>query len=240
MNRMRCGVACGLLCSVWLTPACGSDGAMAGAPAVSLPATCRAEVATSPLLLVDDFEDANLLLASDTNLHGLWYIHNDGTGMQVPAAGDPHGAANLIDGPGSELSPAHALHTRGRGFSGWGAFVAARLNAGDKQICTVDLSTYSVLALSLRGSGRIRFNLGTLATTPVADGGACREDACSDYGTSVELSEDWQDITVALASLSQPDWATPTGFEPASSLRLSFWAESADFDIWLDDIRLRE
>jgi hypothetical protein len=29
-------------------------------------------------------------------------------------------------------------------------------------------------------------------------------------------------------------------FEPALSLRLSFWAESADFDLWIDDIRFRE
>jgi hypothetical protein len=220
--------------------ACGSEHTKDGRPAVALPETCRPEVASSDVLLVDDFEDADVLLTRDTNLHGLWYVHNDGTGTQSPAADDARSAPDLIDGPGSARSPAHALHTTGSGFSGWGAFVAARLNAAQGKTCTVDLSAYSVLALSLRGSGRVRFNLGTVATTPVADAGACHQDACSDYGASVELTEDWQDITVPLASLSQPDWATPTPFDPDSSVRLSFWAESADFDFWLDDIRFRE
>ncbi len=225
------------MCAVWLTLACGSERVNDDRPAVLLPKTCQAEVASDDPLLVDDFEDADLLLVRDANLHGLWYVHNDGTGTQSPAADDPHSAPDLIDGPGAEHSPAHALHTTGSGFSGWGAFVATRLNAAQGRVCSVDLSAYSALALSLRGSGRVRFNLGTRATTPVADGGDCHQDACSDYGTSVESSDDWQDIMVPLASLSQPDWATPTPFDPSLSLRLSFWAESPDFDIWLDDIR---
>jgi hypothetical protein len=234
---MRWRVRSGLVCSVWLALACAGERPKHGSATASLPETCRAEVASGDPLSVDDFEDANLLLASDANLHGLWYVHNDGTGTQSPAADDQDSAPDLIDGPGTERSPAHALHTTGSGFSGWGAFVATRLNAAQKRICSVDLSAYSALTLSLRGSGRVRFNLGTRATTPVADGGDCHQDACSDYGTSVESSDDWQEITVPLASLSQPDWATPTPFDPSLSLRLSFWAESPDFDIWLDDIR---
>lgn len=237
---MHRGVAVCWVTSVGLTLACGGERAKGGNVPVSLPETCRTEVASGDPLLIDDFEDADLLVATAANLHGLWYVHNDGTGTQSPVADDPRRASDLIDGPGSERSSAHALHTTGAGFSGWGAFVATRLNAAQKQICTVDLSAYSTLALSLRGSGRVRLNLGTSATTPVADGGTCHQDACSDYGTSVELSQDWQNITFPLASLSQPDWATPTPFEPASSLRLSFWAESADFDFWIDDIRFRE
>jgi hypothetical protein len=237
---MRFCVASGLLCSGLLTLACGSERTKAGSDPVALPKTCRPEVASSDVLLVDDFEDADVLLASDANLHGIWYVHNDGTGTQSPTADDPGSAPDLIDGPGSERSPARALHTTGHGFIGWGAFVAARLNAAQSRVCIVDLSAYSVLTLSLRGSGSVRLNLGTVATTPVADAGACQQDACSDWGTSLGLSEDWQDITVPLASLSQPDWATPTPFEPGSSLRLSFWAENANFDFWIDDIRFRK
>jgi hypothetical protein len=226
--------------SVWLALACAGESAKNGSAAASLPESCRAEVASGDPLLVDDFEDADLLVASDANLHGLWYVHNDGTGTQSPLADDQHSAPDLIDGPGAERSPAHALHTIGSGFSGWGAFVATRLNAAQKSVCSVDLSAYSALALSLRGSGRVRFNLGTRATTPVADGGDCHQAACSDYGTSIEANDDWQEITVPLASLSQPDWATPTPFDPSLSLRLSFWAETPDFDIWLDDIEFRQ
>jgi hypothetical protein len=197
-------------------------------------------VASGKALLIDDFEDADLLLAPSAHLQGVWYVHNDGTGTQSPPADDQEVAAQLIAGSGSEHSPAHALHTSGEGFHLWGAFAAARLNSGRNQVCSLDLAAYSRLKLSARGRGSVRFNLGTSATTPVEDGGTCHQEACSDFGASIELSEEWRDITLELASLTQPDWATPAELDPQHALRLSFWAEGSDFDFWIDDLRFRE
>jgi hypothetical protein len=57
-------------------------------------------------------------------------------------------------------------------------------------------------------------------------------------GQSIQLAAEWHAITIPFADLTQPSWADPANFEPASAFRISFWAERGDFDFWLDEIRL--
>ncbi len=203
----------------------------------------RAEFTCSPVtlpageLLIDDFEDGNLALAPVGILHGAWYVNNDGTGTQVPSPEDVAPASLIVtDDVGKTRT--QALHTSGAGFSRWGAFAAARLNGAGAQACSVDLSAHSRLSLRVKGAGSLRANLGTQATTPIVDGGECATDACSDYGASVQLTPEWRALSLRFDELAQPAWADPADFDPSTALRLSFWAEGADFDFWVDDIRL--
>jgi hypothetical protein len=231
-------VCCWLLLA---TCSCGSsaENGTGAAPKVTprLPDSCEPEVGVGDSALVDDFEDGDLLLATQATFHGLWYVNNDGSGTQSPAADDA--SAALLQQPGSPWSPLHALHTTGRHFTLWGAFAAARLNAAQGRNCTLDISGYSGVSLSVKGEGALRMNLGTVATTPADDGGECETDTCSDYGVVVELSADWQSVAIPFSDLSQPAWATTADWDPTRALRVSFWAEADDFDFWVDDLKFQ-
>jgi hypothetical protein len=192
-------------------------------------------VGSGSALTLDDFEDGDLALDQAKNLHGIWYVNNDGTGEQSPRPGAEN--EGFVDADGSPESPAHALHTSGAGFTLWGAFAAARLNASRAHACTYDLSHYSGVHLSVKGEGSLRLNLGTSATTPVVDGGDCNADACSDFGKSLALTAEWQSLDVPFEELAQPDWASAASLELELALRISFWAERGDFDFWVDDLR---
>lgn len=202
----------------------------------SLPTECRALHGLPAALLVDDFEDGDEFLNRGTGMSGSWYVENDGTGHQSPAPGSGEFGALLAE-PGAPNNAAHALHTTASGFEDWGAFVGVRLNAAQRVACTVDLSASVGLAFQARGSGDVRVNLGTPLTTPVADGGECAAAACSDFGGSVTLRSEWRDYELRFDELAQPSWATTADWDPRRVVRLSFWAEQSDLDLWLDELR---
>lgn len=211
--------------------ACGATNSSTSlAVEASLPADCEPALPPKASLLIDDFEDGDRLLDTSLNLHGRWYAENDGTGTQT--------AGPLVRAPGAAESPEHALYLGGSGFQSWGAFVATRLNASQSKACAYDLSRQAGLSFLAKGHGRMRVNWGTVTTTPVVDGGECAEDLCSDYGQSVELEQDWRAVKVSFSDLAQPSWAAPASWEPARVLRLSFWGEEAEFELWLDELRL--
>src|ERR1041384_5583211 len=66
----------------------------------SLPAECLALSGVPAALLVDDFEDGDERLAASDGLSGVWYVENDGTGTQVPPAGE-RAAGALLVAPGA-------------------------------------------------------------------------------------------------------------------------------------------
>lgn len=178
-------------------------------------------------MLLDDFEDGDLTLSRADGLRGAWYATNDGSGEQV-------GPLSVMD---DESEPAsRALYTSGVGFEEWGAFVAARLNSARGRACTYDLSASTGLSLRVRGSGSVRVNVATTATTPLVDGGTCKDERCSDFGAAVELTPVWRELKLDFASLTQPDWARPTSFDASTVLRVSIWTEQEDFELWLDDL----
>jgi hypothetical protein len=236
---MKARLAASAICLLPLAAACGGHSSphpsatQSGAEA-SLPSECSAAVGSADQLLLDDFEDGNLALTTASNLHGVWYVNDDGTGEQAPAPGAE--SKGLIDDVGSPESPAHSLHTSGSGFQRWGAFAATHLNAARSHACTYDLSRYAGLHLSIKGEGSLRVNLGTVPTTPIVDGGSCSAETCSDYGTSLKLEPDWQSLDLPFDQLAQPDWASPAALDLERALRVSFWAERSDFDFWVDDL----
>jgi hypothetical protein len=82
----------------------------------------------------------------------------------------------------------------------------------------------------------VRVNFASPATTPVGDGGECDADACSDYGAVITLGSDWQRFELSFDELQQPEWAAPAEWQPERLVRLSFWAEQSDFQLWLDEV----
>jgi hypothetical protein len=202
----------------------------------TLPASCSALEDLPAAFPVDDFEDGDELLDPEAGLRGLWYVENDGTGEQEPPSGERE-PRSLLATPGAPGSDRHALHTQGQGFRSWGAFVGVRLNAAQRGACTVDAAASSGLSFAARGSGAVRVNFGTPGTTPSTDGGECDADACSDFGAVVSLGDSFRPYELRFDELLQPPWAAPGEWEPARLVRLSFWAEEGDLDLWLDEVR---
>jgi hypothetical protein len=236
-----------LLSALLALQACGSAEHDASPPpkpklrtVEDLPDSCQPAVSPSKGIPIDDFEDGDELLDEGANLHGVWYVENDGSGEQSPPAGSERSPGALIAEPGAPGSSRYALHTSGKGFGLWGAFVAVKLNASRYAPCPYDVSRYRGVRLAVKGSGSVRVNLGTVSTTPSSDHGECETDTCSDYGATLELEAAWSRHDVQFDELSQPDWATPAEFDPERALRLSFWAEQDDFDFWIDDVRFYE
>jgi len=201
-------------------------------------AACVTGVGDPSAPLVDDFEDGDSELLRLGERSGSWYASNDGTGIQAPPPDATRLKSFLSSAPGSPLSPKYALRTVGWGFMGWGAFVSANLNAPSKTLCSYDVSGLSGLQFLVKGSANLRVTIGTQATTPIAEGGQCRGDNCSDFGAAVAVTDDWTEVSVAFSDLTQPSWASPAPWTPAETVRLSFWVEQGAFDFWIDDVRL--
>ena len=216
---------------------CGSTTSSSDeSPRLELPVSCSVAAAPSAKLLVDDFEDGDTALDGHANLHGNWYVNNDGTGTQVPPLAKSGATAALLSEQGAPGSESHSLYTSGTGFERWGAFVATRLNSARSKACSYDLSGSSGIQLEAKGSGNLRINLGSVETTPIVDGGDCTAEQCSDYGALVPLELDWTHIELAFDELSQPEWATPSDWDATQLLRVSFWSEQSDFEFWIDDV----
>jgi hypothetical protein len=213
------------------TGACGDTTSSPSTPRApkeaetTLPAECGPLAAPRADFLLDDFEDGDLALSRAAGLHGSWYGSNDGSGEQV-------GPRTMVDDEPDSL----VLYSLAAGFRGWGAFVAAQLNAARGRNCVYDVSASLGLKLRARGSGIVRVNLGTVATTPVVDGGTCNDERCSDFGAVLELSPVWSEHALPFSDLVQPEWARPMAFDPTTLLRISLWSEQADFELWLDDV----
>jgi hypothetical protein len=216
---------------------CGADsGAQTTDPAARLPVDCAPQTAPSAAFALDDFEDGDPLLNLQANLHGYWYVNNDGTGSQVPPLSEQGVTVALLADEGAPTSAKHSLYSRGSGFRAWGAFVATRLNSARSRACSFDVSASSALELQAKGTGTLRVNLGTSETTPIVDGGDCNATNCSDFGAVVALSPEWSRVVVAFDQLTQPDWAKPAAWDPSQLLRISIWSEQPDFELWIDDV----
>ena len=212
-----------------------ADEAGGAAGSTEIPAACVIVGAQGQPPLIDDFEDGDPALPQTSNRHGFWYANNDGTGDQFPNA-DPSGASFTLEAPGSTESPSYALHTTGSGFTSWGAFVSANLSVQTTLLCPYDASTFSGIRFNIKGSGAVRVEIGTSATTPRAYGGQCEEELCSDYGLDVTPGADWAEVRVAFDAIALPSWASVVPWKPDEVMRVSFWVEDGDFDFWLDDI----
>jgi endoglucanase len=84
----------------------------------------------------------------------------------------------------------------------------------------------------------VRLKVPDTSTDP--DGGRCTE-CFNDFGTDLELGEDWQQYTFAFDDLAQAaGWGAPRpGAVDAKALYGIQWqvnSAGAQFDVWVDDV----
>lgn len=222
------------------TGAAGSDTGTPGDSAGGdTPATTSEE-------LIDDMESATGSIASTKGRNGAWYTYNDTTvgAVQTPIAGAAFLPEKLATPRGTSK---YAAHTKGSGFTTWGAGMGFDLSVKASEAGTTkspyDASAYSGLTFWGRVEAtsvtKVRLHVSTHSTDE--GGGVCTpKDKCGDdYGTDLAMTTDWVKYTVPFTDLSQEGWGTPSvpAFEQTQTIAIHFQlAKGADFDVWIDDI----
>ncbi len=213
--------------------------APAGAPAPSAPAllapssVCTQRVvADGSAPWIDDMEDKNGRVLQNEGRDGLWFVNNDGSGTQLPAAGETWRPERLT----RKGSAGHfALHTKGDAFSKWGAAAGALFV---ERGC-YDASRYEGVRFWAKGKGRIKAALQTFDVVPRAEGGFCDADCYGNHYQRIELDPKGREYTVRFDQLTQHDFGARVAFD-ASRLRaflITVDAVDTPFDFWLDDVR---
>jgi poly(3-hydroxybutyrate) depolymerase len=178
---------------------------------------------------IDNFDDGDLVLKPVERRVGSWYSFTDETAgclsMQVENSGT-----------------SAALHLSGGGFTKWGAGFGTALawSMADQSLCTYDVSAYAGVRFRARGKGTLRMNVTTREAAFKSAGGDCMDsEACFDqYGHSIALSREFQQIEIPFCLLTQAGFGAPLGaFDPRHATNVNFLIQSKGlFDVWLDDV----
>jgi hypothetical protein len=190
-----------------------------------------------PANLIDDMAAGTAAILTQGGRIGAWYTYNDGTaaGVQTPAA---HAKCTPELIPGGYCGSTRAQHTSGSGFAQWGAGIAFDLNGAVMgSPMPYDVSAFTGIVFSARGTPTVRFMVTEMATIPVAQGGSCTSKCSDSYGTSVALGSAWAQYAIPFSSLKQIGWGTQVAFQPKTVLSVLFQvAQYESFDLWITDI----
>jgi hypothetical protein len=161
-------------------------------------------------LLIDDFEDGD----REASLNdGLWYVSNDGTGVQTLSV-----VASPVENPGSSYS----LRSSGVGFVHFGQVICDI--AGNAS--SFDASGYAALSFSARaepGSSQdvlFAFLVGS-----------------QHFAVPVRFATEWGVHTIPFADVLPAEDGPLTSFDPRAIAAILFVVpRGASFDFWLDDL----
>jgi hypothetical protein len=229
--------------------ACGGCSTLANAPATSCGRcgvgryACSGNEATSCVggndpaaspggaLLIDDLEDGDRFINAASGLSGSWYMVTDGTaGTLTPAAG----STLMPTTPGS--GSARSMHLQGQGFTGWGAGLAASLNALG---CSYDGSKQTGVSFSAKGSSNNNMivSLATRQTVPTSEHGSCTANCNDHFRITLPLTASWTPRQAAFTALRQAGWGTAATFQPGELMYVQFsFPANTTFDLYVDTL----
>jgi hypothetical protein len=180
-------------------------------------------------ITLDDFEDGDVLGSTGRLGTSKWHSYHDRTGSTLLPEGD------LVATRSDDSK--YAAHISGKLAAKRFTWGGVALQPGDKA-SPFDLSPWRQVCFRVRGSGKMRFDVADVSTSP--EGRVCHR--CYDNpGTDITLSERWTEHCVPFDSLSQLGWGEPQrALTPAQvfELRWSMQTPSSTYDLWLDDVRL--
>jgi hypothetical protein len=202
---------------------------------------------------IDDMEDGDGTLDQLGGRVGYWYSYNDGTGTQTPAVSTEDAP---VDFTPEDITPPRgqstkAVHTKGSGFTGYGAGVGFDLSSAETGKQAYDASAYKGIVFwaklgSAGAAASMSFTISDKTSDPA--GGICdeaaaedAEDKCFDHWAyTVQIGADWAPVVIPFEDLARGGWGaepTATGLDLAGVYSIQFqFASGADFDVWIDDI----
>ncbi len=191
---------------------------------------------TGPTLMqIDAFEDGDAWSEAVFGGRGVWYVANDGSGLQFPkVCPDPLASSGVRSTP-----TGYAMHTYGSGFLTWaqlGLSFRSSPPACDQPIDAREATGVRFRAKGVPQPQTIRLSVQTVATNPPNDGGTC-DDYCYDgFGYSIVVGPDFQEYQIPFAAMTQQGWGTPVFFDPGTILNIVWSGQVPCFDFWIDDV----
>lgn len=218
----------------------GGRGSMGGRSTGGTAGTGGGIPACTPVgaMLIDNFEDGDTVTSSIPI--GEWFSVNDETAGAVQTPNP------WVPTPGGADGSAFAACTAGSGFLNWGALIGMVFPSETPNVLAcIDASSVNGIRFKARGSGLVRLNATTRATTSVEFGGTCTGGAgFCDYSPNyvIPISPDWQTFEVPWGAIQPGNLP----FDPTDMLGMHFAAfdeqfpagEPISFDFCVDDIEL--
>lgn len=196
--------------------------------------------ACPPSAVISDGEANNNQVNVQEGRGGYWYTFVDKAGSTVtPAAGEQGGIFEMT--PGGANGSKFAAHMKGKLGGGGVLFAGMGLNFTDPK-GPYDASRYQGISFFAKkapgSSGSVRLKLPDSDTDP--DGKVCTE-CYNDFGTDLELTDEWQRYTVPFNRMRQMQgWGSPivASIKPNAIYGVQFQVNQpgASFDIWVDDL----
>jgi basic endochitinase B len=201
---------------------------------------CGTAVARGGFLTLDDFEGTPTS-AFPIGIH--WPARDSRTGAWTQYA-SPQNQLQVAatDTNGGSLGSKQALHYSG----GTGTFEPT-LGLPMGSSC-YDASAYEGVSFWIKGNPaagntRIKFNVHTPVTEPVASGGACTGGCYDHFAKLIDITPTWTRYRIRWTDLGQvactkPTPPIPDGFEPHKQIlafSFSITDKTKGFDFWLDD-----
>jgi hypothetical protein len=223
-----------------ISPGAGGSGPSAGCSDVAAPAD-----------LVSDFETGKADVANVGGRNGSWFVFNDGSGMQTPTK-TPNVA--LPAEMGGACASQYAFHTKGTGFTVWGAGVGATLTPGGgdggTSKATYDASAYTGIAFMAKVDKTVSVRFSVTDKNTAVEGGLCEDTSdktstrrCGDYfGLDLSVDATWKEYTLSFSDSAQNGWGLPEQTMDKAHI-YAFHAQvkgaattPANFELWLDNV----
>jgi hypothetical protein len=196
---------------------------------------CSADIVVSPVDVIDDFEDGDLLLPASPALGGrvgTWYEFGDGTG-----------ASNLGVIAIKRGASVNGLRATGKGFESWGSGLGVDLmnnSALDPQSTKVpyDATAYTGITFWARAQSATTLTVALPDVDTDAAGNTCTTCA-HHYNKAVAVTTNWQRFQIAFSNLALEPGTVPqpTAFKASGVLSLQFrLAAGQGYDLYLDDV----
>jgi hypothetical protein len=182
--------------------------------------------------LLDDLEDGDVTSEALTEGQGQWRSYHDLSGSTLSPE-EP-----FVSSAGGARGSRRAAHIQGRTADHLPTWAGIELNLVEPLV-PQDLSAWKSLCFKARGQGPVRVNVPDINTDP--HGGVC--DWCyNGFGADFTLTDEWQEQCFVLEELTQQCcWGEPRRALSTTAVFGFNWAThelSADYDIWIDDVRL--
>jgi hypothetical protein len=216
-------------------PIAGSTGTGGSGP-VSGAGKCGKTAASAGMpLLIDDFEDGNGDVMAVDGRMGSWYLATD---LTVGATSMPAAGVTMPDATGG--MPGHALHLKGAGFKSWGVSLAAALTDG--LTGCYDVSKFTGVSVSLKGTGNVYVSVLTAAVRDAPDG------MRNHYKKMITLTADWPaaPISIAFTEMTQVGgWGLQVPFDATKIYAIDISPVQAtapattDYDYWIDNLSFK-
>lgn len=235
--------------ALWIAIGCGACGGKVRAleqasadESGSMPSGARAQPGEERCgKLIDDLERGTGQICSGEGRVGVWYVFNDGSGVQWPAPTPPGTPVETSQIPSGRSESKRAMHTSGSGFQEWGAGLGLDLAHDGVSYGRYDAHEYDGIRFWARSDQPMQLvvRVGSAPTVVAEFGGACPMEPCAPHAGTFLVGQQWTEFNLPFNDLLQFGYYN----QPADLLRdqlinLQFMPlDALAFDYWIDDVR---